>query len=126
MLNLLRSTSAWTNPVKRPCGGQEKLFPAIRSRFSQSVRQANDARTFVANVRLDSPGGNLLKGVKIADAIRFGKISIAQAFQAPSLPVMVSSSCVTSKLRAINHGGTRQTETKITQQFELSGPKNFL
>lgn len=64
MLNPLRSTSAWTNPVKRPCGGQEKLFPAIRSRFSQSVRQANDARTFVANVRLDSPGGNLLKGVK--------------------------------------------------------------
>lgn len=73
------------------------------ARFSQSVRQANDAGKFVTNVRLDSPGGNLLEGAKIGDAIRFGKTSIAQAFQAPSLPVMVSSSCVMSKLRAINH-----------------------
>jgi len=44
-------------------------------KFSQSVRQANDSGKFVANVRLDSPGGNLLEGVKIADAIRYGKTS---------------------------------------------------
>ncbi|WP_439402903.1 ATP-dependent Clp protease proteolytic subunit [Bradyrhizobium sp. DASA03068] len=44
-------------------------------KFSQSIRQANDSGKFVANVRLDSPGGNLLEGVKIADAIRFGKTS---------------------------------------------------
>ncbi|KGT73650.1 hypothetical protein MA20_43405 [Bradyrhizobium japonicum] len=103
-----------------------EIVPGDADRFSQSVRQANDAGKFVANVRLDSPGGNLLEGVKIADAIRFGKTSIAQAFQAPSLPVMLSCSCVMPKLRAINHGGATQAKTKMTQQFELSSPKNFL
>jgi len=103
-----------------------EIIPGDADRFSQSVRQANDAGKFVANVRPDSPGCNLLEGVKIADAIRFGKTSIAQAFQAPSLPVMVSSSCVMSKLQAINHGGATQAETKMTQQFELSSPKSFL
>lgn len=89
-----------------------EIVPGDADRFSQSVRQASDAGIFVANVRLDSPGGNLLEGVKIADAMRFGKTSIAQAFQAPSLPVMVSSSCVMSKLRAINHGGTTEAPRK--------------
>ncbi|MCA1365108.1 hypothetical protein I6F14_33095 [Bradyrhizobium sp. IC3069] len=63
-----------------------EIVPADADRVSQSVRQANDAGKFVANVRLDCPGGNSLEGVKIADTIRFGKTSIAQAFQAPSLP----------------------------------------
>jgi len=52
-----------------------EIVPGDADKFSQSVRQANDSGKFVANVRLDSPGGNLLEGVKIADAIRFGKIS---------------------------------------------------
>ena len=43
--------------------------------FSAAVKQANDAGKFVANVRLNSEGGNLLEGVKLADAIRFGKMS---------------------------------------------------
>lgn len=52
-----------------------EIVPGDADRFLQSVRQANDSGKFVANVRLDSPGGNLLEGVKIADAIRFGKTS---------------------------------------------------
>src|SRR4051812_38482260 len=52
-----------------------EIVPGDADKFSQSVRQANDSGKFVANVRLDSPGGNLLEGVKIADAIRFGKTS---------------------------------------------------
>jgi hypothetical protein len=43
--------------------------------FSQVVKQANDAGKFVANIRLNSDGGNLLEGVKLADAVRFGKMS---------------------------------------------------
>lgn len=52
-----------------------EIVPGDADKFSQSVRQANDSGKFVANVRLDSPGGNLLEGVKIADLIRFGKTS---------------------------------------------------
>ncbi|WP_354138523.1 ATP-dependent Clp protease proteolytic subunit [Bradyrhizobium sp. LB11.1] len=52
-----------------------EIVPGDADKFSQSVRQANDSGKFVANVRLDSPGGNLLEGVKIADAIRYGKTS---------------------------------------------------
>lgn len=52
-----------------------EIVPGDADRFLQSVRQANDSGKFVANVRLDSPGGNLLEGVKIAEAIRFGKTS---------------------------------------------------
>lgn len=52
-----------------------EIVPGDADKFSLSVRQANDSGKFVANVRLDSPGGNLLEGVKIAEAIRFGKTS---------------------------------------------------
>ena len=52
-----------------------EIVPGDADKFSQSVRQANDSGKFVANVRLDFPGGNLLEGVKIADAIRYGKTS---------------------------------------------------
>jgi len=43
--------------------------------FTAEVKQANDAGKIVANVSLNSVGGNLLEGVKLADAVRFGKIS---------------------------------------------------
>ncbi|MGY3344692.1 MULTISPECIES: hypothetical protein [unclassified Bradyrhizobium] len=52
-----------------------EIVPGDADKFAESVRQANDSGKFVANVRLDSPGGNLLEGVKIADLIRFGKTS---------------------------------------------------
>ncbi|WFU36315.1 hypothetical protein QA635_18640 [Bradyrhizobium brasilense] len=52
-----------------------EIVPGDADRFSAAVKQANDSGKYVANVRLDSPGGNLLEGAKIADAIRFGKMS---------------------------------------------------
>jgi hypothetical protein len=43
--------------------------------FAAELKQANDAKKIVATVSLNSVGGNLLEGVKLADAVRFGKIS---------------------------------------------------
>ncbi len=43
--------------------------------FIDAVKRSNDAGKFVANVRLNSSGGNLLEGVKLASAIKVGKIS---------------------------------------------------
>jgi hypothetical protein len=52
-----------------------EITPGDADNFSGAIKQANDAGKFVANVRLNSDGGNLLEGVKLADAVRFGKIS---------------------------------------------------
>jgi hypothetical protein len=52
-----------------------EIKPGDTDTFTAAVKQANDAGKFVANVRLNSEGGNLLEGVKLADAIRFGKMS---------------------------------------------------
>jgi hypothetical protein len=52
-----------------------EILPGDAEAFSQVVKQANDAGKFVANIRLNSDGGNLLEGVKLADAVRFGKMS---------------------------------------------------
>lgn len=52
-----------------------EIKPDNSDTFTAAVKQANDAGKFVANVRLNSEGGNLLEGVKLADAIRFGKMS---------------------------------------------------
>ena len=52
-----------------------EIGPGDSDTFTTTVKQANDAGKFVANVRLNSEGGNLLEGVKLADAIRFGKMS---------------------------------------------------
>jgi hypothetical protein len=43
--------------------------------FKAAVKAANDAGKLVTSVRLNSAGGNLLEGVKLADAIRFGKMA---------------------------------------------------
>jgi hypothetical protein len=42
--------------------------------FKSAVKTANDAGKLVSSIRLNSPGGSLLEGVKLADAVRFGKI----------------------------------------------------
>ncbi len=52
-----------------------EISPGDSDQFKLAVKQANDAGKFVANVRLNSAGGNLLEGVKLAEAIRFGKMS---------------------------------------------------
>jgi hypothetical protein len=40
-----------------------------------SIKAANDAGKLVSGVRLNSPGGNLLEGLKLADAVRFAKVA---------------------------------------------------
>jgi hypothetical protein len=40
-----------------------------------AIKSANDVGKLVANIRLNSEGGSLLEGVKLADAVRFAKIS---------------------------------------------------
>jgi hypothetical protein len=52
-----------------------EITPGDADTFSAAVKEANGAGKLVANVRLNSEGGNLLEGVKLADAVRFGKIS---------------------------------------------------
>ena len=39
------------------------------------IRKANDSGRLVVLVRLNSPGGRILEGVKLADTIRYGKIA---------------------------------------------------
>ena len=39
------------------------------------IRKANDNGRLVSLVRLNSPGGSILEGVKLADIVRFGKIA---------------------------------------------------
>ncbi len=43
--------------------------------FKAIVKSANAAGKLVSNIRLSSNGGNLAEGMKLADAVRFGKIS---------------------------------------------------
>ena len=52
-----------------------RITPGDTDAFTAEVKRANDAKKIVANVSLNSLGGNLLEGVKLADAVRFGKIS---------------------------------------------------
>ncbi|WP_314952067.1 ATP-dependent Clp protease proteolytic subunit [Bradyrhizobium cosmicum] len=40
-----------------------------------AIKTANDAGKLVTGVRLNSPGGNLLEGLKLADAVRFAKVA---------------------------------------------------
>ncbi|MDN4986573.1 ATP-dependent Clp protease proteolytic subunit [Bradyrhizobium sp. WYCCWR 13022] len=40
-----------------------------------AIKSANDAGKLVSGVRLNSPGGNLLEGLKLADAVRFAKVA---------------------------------------------------
>lgn len=52
-----------------------EILPGDAESFTTLVKQANEAGKFVANVRLNSQGGNLVEGVELAEAIRFGKMS---------------------------------------------------
>lgn len=44
-------------------------------RFTSAIKTANDAGRVVANIRLNSPGGNLGEGIKLANAVRYAKIA---------------------------------------------------
>src|SRR5262245_32191703 len=43
--------------------------------FIDAVKRANAAGKYVANVRLNSMGGSLLEGVKLAEAIKTAKLA---------------------------------------------------
>jgi hypothetical protein len=40
-----------------------------------AIKSANDSGRLVSGIRLNSPGGNLLEGSKLAEIVRFGKIA---------------------------------------------------
>ncbi|MDB5616205.1 hypothetical protein [Tardiphaga sp.] len=42
--------------------------------FNAAVKVANDSGKLVTSIRLNSIGGNLVEGVRLAEAVRFGKI----------------------------------------------------
>ena len=54
--------------------------------FKAAVKAANDAGKLVISIRLNSPGGNLLEGAKLADAIKFAKMAtnVGQGATCPS------------------------------------------
>lgn len=43
--------------------------------LNQILKNANDAGKLVSAIRLNSPGGNLLEGAKLADAVRYAKMA---------------------------------------------------
>ncbi len=44
-----------------------------------AIKEANDSGRLVSGMRLNSPGGNLLEGTKLAEIVRFGKIATVVA-----------------------------------------------
>src|SRR5579871_5779285 len=69
--------------IKSSAGKDGRVFITISGEitegdsdaFVNAVKEANAAGKLVANVRLNSQGGSLLEGVKLADAVRTGKIA---------------------------------------------------
>jgi hypothetical protein len=43
--------------------------------FKAAIKTANDAGKLVSSVRLNSPGGNLLEGVQLAEVVKFAKMA---------------------------------------------------
>jgi hypothetical protein len=43
------------------------------------IKSANDSGRLVSGIRLNSPGGSILEGTKLAEIIRFGKIATVVA-----------------------------------------------
>jgi hypothetical protein len=52
-----------------------EIAPGDTDAFKAAVKVANDGGKLVSSIRLNSPGGNLLEGTKLADAVRFGKMA---------------------------------------------------
>jgi hypothetical protein len=51
------------------------IAPGDADLLKARIKEANDAGKPVTSLRLNSEGGNLLEGVRLADAVRFAKIS---------------------------------------------------
>ena len=51
------------------------IAPGDAELLKARIKQANDAGKLVTSLRLNSDGGNLLEAVRIADAVKFAKMS---------------------------------------------------
>src|SRR5258707_15226664 len=51
------------------------IAPGDIDALRASIKAANDAGKLVTSLRLNSEGGNLLEAVRLADAVRFAKVS---------------------------------------------------
>ena len=54
--------------------------------FKAAVKAANDIRKLVTSLRLNSPGGNILEGDKLADDVRFAKLATKSSMPRGALP----------------------------------------
>jgi hypothetical protein len=52
-----------------------EISPGDSDTLKEHVRKANSDNLVVSLIWLDSPGGNILEGAKLADIIRFGRIA---------------------------------------------------
>jgi len=52
-----------------------EIVPGDLDAFKAAVKTANDAGKLASSIRLNSIGGNLIEGVKLADAVRFAKMA---------------------------------------------------
>lgn len=52
-----------------------EIVPGDADQVTRLIKSANDTKRVVTGIRLNSPGGNLLEGAKLADIIRYGKIA---------------------------------------------------
>lgn len=52
-----------------------EIAPGDLETFKAAVKAANDVGKLAASVRLNSVGGNLMEGVKLAEAVRFAKMA---------------------------------------------------
>ena len=52
-----------------------EITPGDSDAFKAAVKAANDAGKLVASIELNSPGGNLLEGARLAEAVRLAKMA---------------------------------------------------
>jgi len=52
-----------------------EILPGDADKLKAEIQKANDSNRLVVTIRLNSPGGNLVEGVTIADLVRKGRIA---------------------------------------------------
>ncbi len=89
--------------------------------FKSAVKTTNDAGKLVSGLRLNSIGGNLLEGVKLAEAVRFAKIAtnVAQGATCASACFLIFSAGDTKFANYTAqigvHGASDQTGSETVQ-----------
>jgi len=72
-----------------------------------AIKTANDAGKLVSGVRLNSPGGNLLEALKLADVVRYAKVATN---------VSGNATCASACFLVYAAGATKQPKTWECQQ----------